>query len=126
METEQLVKNTRNRSEAELQQKESEISSLAASLNQLSMRLRVSAAALFAVVGLGAIFSTGKFITWDWLQNHPNRLGLYGCAIVSVAILTWTILDTDKTRRKYALLTLGGAIRAVFTSDCWQMISRCV
>jgi hypothetical protein len=82
-------------------------------VNRLTTFVRVISGGLFGVVGVSAILLSPRFITWDWLNSHPNRLGLYGCAVVIVGCITWAIIDNNKTRRSVALVTIGVTVLGV-------------
>jgi hypothetical protein len=50
--------------------------------------------------------------TWPWLQNHPNRIGLYLSGTAIVTALAWIIVDHNPRRRGYILgsILLGLAL----------------
>jgi hypothetical protein len=50
--------------------------------------------------------------TWPWLQNHPNRIGLYLSGTAIVTALAWAIVDHNPRRRGYILgsIVLGLAL----------------
>jgi hypothetical protein len=50
--------------------------------------------------------------TWPWLQNHPNRIGLYLSGTAIITALAWVIVDHNPRRRRYILgsIVLGLAL----------------
>ncbi|MDT4953730.1 MAG: hypothetical protein QOJ02_1868 [Acidobacteriota bacterium] len=99
--------------ESEVQKKDTTIGELQGRLNRLISRVRVLSGILFCVLSVSAILLIPKYIAWDWFNNHPNKLGLYGCAIIIACSITWAIIDTNKNRRTIALVPLLISIVAV-------------
>jgi hypothetical protein len=64
--------------------------------------VRVTVGGIFAVMGYGVLFLP-EVRTWTWLQNHPNRIGLYLADIAIVSGITWAIIDSNSKRRGYIL-----------------------
>lgn len=112
-ESNRLALDTKNAAEVEVKKKDVAINTLQGRLNRLTTLVRVLLGCLFGVLGFSAILLFPRFITWDWLNNHPNRLGLYGCALFIVGSITWAIIDNNKTRRSVALVTIGVTVLGV-------------
>jgi hypothetical protein len=69
-------------------------------------QIRLLTSLLVLVSGLTLVYLVPRVFRWPWLDNHPDRLGLYGCATVIVLSISWAIVD--KQRRVYALGTMAG------------------
>jgi len=66
-------------------------------------------ATLVVVIGGIVLFVIPSVFPSKWLNDHPNRLGLYGCIVCIVLAVAWAIVDSK--RRKFAVGTvLVGAI----------------
>jgi hypothetical protein len=59
---------------------------------------------LVGIIGLILVFVPPLFLSWHWLDTHPNRLGLYGCATLISLAIAWAVIDCK--RRNFALGTL--------------------
>jgi hypothetical protein len=71
-----------------------------------SCRFRLLLGLSIVLIATLAIIFLPPSLSWTWLLNHPNKLGLQWTAAACVAGLTWALLETDKTRRNGAFLTL--------------------
>jgi len=80
------------------------IAELRDTVRKYALIARIAGGAVFAFFGITAVLFVGKVVSWTWLENHPNRLGLYASAILSFICLGWAI--ADKKRRTVALLVL--------------------
>ena len=89
-----LAEQERLKHEAELERVETE-------RNRASFLLRLLVGALIGLMGMVAASAVMFFVSWSWLSNHPNRLGLYGCTMTILAAVVWAI--ADRKRRTYAL-----------------------
>ncbi len=69
-------------------------------LEQSLFRKRLIGSLSLVLVGFSMLFIP-PIRHWGWLQNHPNRLGLYGCMIVMLLGVSWGIID--KQRRQWAI-----------------------
>lgn len=65
--------------------------------------LHFVAGLLVATFGVGLLFLP-QVQSWQWLQQHPNRLGLYAAYIVLVLSISYAIADSK--RRAYALVSV--------------------
>jgi len=66
---------------------------------------RIAFGILFGVAGLAVLIGARQIWEWTWLVNHPNRLGLYGCASLIIVAIGWAVADPK--RRKFALGTFA-------------------
>jgi hypothetical protein len=95
--------------------------SIARLQNQLDRYMligRIVSGSLFAVASILLVLLIPKFIVWRWLEEHPNKLGLYACTIAFLCGVGWIIADAK--RRKYALVSL--LLPALFV--LFQIIGR--
>jgi uncharacterized protein YjbK len=60
---------------------------------------------IIAIVGIGAILLQPWLLPWEWLVNHPSKLGLYGCTTLIVLALAWAIPHREE--RNIALWVVG-------------------
>lgn len=78
---------------------------LAASIEQTAARSRSMLRATLGIilwgVGLFLLFYLPAKYPWEWLQNHQQRLGLYGCAASIWTGLSWAV--GSRTHKEYAL-----------------------
>ena len=67
---------------------------------------------IFFLGGLSAIFFLPTTLNWSWLLNHNHKTGLQMCFALFVIGASWIIVDSDKTRRWFALgpIILGALI----------------
>lgn len=61
------------------------------------------------VLALGILFLP-SITSWQWLSDHPNRLGLYGCALLINAALTWAFIDPARRSTSLSLVGLGALL----------------
>jgi hypothetical protein len=104
-EARQLAENIKTGATAKEQTQEQSIADLKQRLDSYAIKFRWFIGALIAVVGISLILLVPKYINWPWLDAHPNRLGLYGCAIAIVCALSWAVADSK--RRNLALITMA-------------------
>jgi hypothetical protein len=62
------------------------------------------------LVGIIAILLIPYIISWPWLANHPNRLGLYGCTILILIGVSWTIADEKHLKYSLGAVALGALL----------------
>lgn len=84
------------------------IEELKGQLGTYALIARIFGGVLFTIVGLTAILLFSVFGTWTWLDSHPNRLGLYTSAVLTVVCFGWAI--ADEKRRNIALVALFAPI----------------
>lgn len=60
---------------------------------------------LAATIGVSALLLLPLLLRSKWLDEHPNRLGLYGCALIIIFALSWAI--AHRRARKQALGVVG-------------------
>jgi hypothetical protein len=87
---------------------ENNLSIIEASLSRHRKTLRGIGALAFVAIGWGLIIWLPMLQTWDWLQNHQHRMGLYLSAFLLVARIAWSIFGWE--RRLWAL---GAIVLAV-------------
>lgn len=79
----------------------SAITKLEGRIDRYSQIVRICIGIFVALGGTVAIVVLGRLVSWPWLDNHPNRLGLYACAMLAVLCVGWAI--ADEKRRSIAL-----------------------
>jgi hypothetical protein len=107
--------------EQELLQIEQELLKTKSQLGQTQRETRIYKsifrwfiAANVFVGGLGAAFYLPTSVNWSWLLNHNHKLGIQLCSAICVIGLSWIIVDSDKTRRNWALgSVILGAVLAL-------------
>jgi hypothetical protein len=78
-------------------------------------RLRAFAGVLAVALGWLGIVLVPAVANWKWLSQHPNRLGLYGCAMAIWLGVWWAVMDWSKDRRAIAVVTVVvGALLVMF------------
>jgi hypothetical protein len=93
---------------AKVQSKELKVQALNTRLDRYAIITRVAVGSLFFLFGIAAIIFLPWYFSWMWLRDHPNRLGLYGCAILLMTGISWAIIDVK--RRGIALLSIVAAV----------------
>lgn len=68
--------------------------------------LRVILALICAGVGYGRFFLP-QVQSWKWLQEHPNKLGLYLGIIIITTSLIWALLDSKRWKLVLVSVTFG-------------------
>ncbi|MBM4037779.1 MAG: hypothetical protein FJ290_04630 [Planctomycetes bacterium] len=71
---------------------------------------RVVVGATLAVAGVAAICVLPWGLGWQWLADHPNRLGIYGAAIMVCLGLCWTVAFPKHKTWSLGAVVLGGGL----------------
>jgi uncharacterized membrane protein len=74
---------------------------------RITGRWRLAFGILFVAFGLAIIFGASQIWDWPWLNEHSNRLGLYGCAISMVFVAGWAIADPKRRNFAFGAFGLG-------------------
>ena len=95
----QQLKNAKN----ELENKDLEI-------NKYRSMLRWVIGIFIFLIGQGVIIFLPRSLSWNWLLNHPHKLGIMICFSLCVLGLSWMIVD--KKNRWFALgaMVIGAVI----------------
>jgi hypothetical protein len=72
-------------------------------LDRLGFLFRLFLGAIVAVIGIGSVFILPSALSWRWLLQHTSKLGLQASAAFGMLGISWVIVDTDKSRRWFAL-----------------------
>lgn len=100
-EAETTLQRVSNEHVATIRDHTSAITKLEGRIDRYSLVVRICIGLFVALGGSIAIAVLGKLVSWPWLDNHPNRLGLYACAMLASICFGWAI--ADEKRRSIAL-----------------------
>lgn len=68
--------------------------------SEITLVIRIIIGFVFASISLGGLFILPVFLKWEWLINHPAKIGLYTATTVIVGCIMWIIIDKNTKRRK--------------------------
>jgi len=89
--------------EQELQQARSQLEQTQRDAMKYKVIFKWLIGSIFFAGGLSAVFFLPAALNWVWLLNHNHKLGIQLCFALCVFGLSWLIVDTDKTRKWFAL-----------------------
>lgn len=78
--------------------------------------VRILVATVLIVASVPVVLSH-SVSDWPWLQNHPNRLGLYCAAALILAGVCWAIIDQKRRGMAFVSMVLGGVLVLVQYSE---------
>ncbi len=81
--------------------------------NRYKLLFHVLFGSIIALVGVAGIYVLPSY--WQWLLNHPHRLGLQIAATVFILGISWMITDVDRRRQWFAFgsMVVAALIAAV-------------
>jgi len=94
---------TRKREEQRALEEKRGEEELNAQIERERTKLRFFAGVIVGILGMLIVWLYPSVITWDWLESHPNRLGLLVAVSIIIVGLAWAI--ADKERRKGATIS---------------------
>jgi hypothetical protein len=94
---------------AEARKRDNGFNALRVERDRALLVLRAIASTAFVAVGIASLVVM-NWIPWQWLAEHPSRLGVNGCLGLAVCGGGWAIFDHRRRKLAIGSIVLGAVL----------------
>jgi hypothetical protein len=109
-EAQAIAKELKSRAESQVSLQVQNLKKIQAERDRYAFLMRLWLGLFIGFVGIAAILILPAALSWQWLEQHPNKLGLYCSSIMIIVGLAWGVIDKVRRKFAYGSLVLGAIL----------------